>query len=205
METPATAEFGSVILAGGQSRRMGRNKALLRLDPAGPTLVEGVVAAVAARGPIVLVTNTPEEYAFLGLPMVADAPEHAGAGPLAGLYSGLRASTAAYNLTLACDMPRLQPALLDVMAALPRDYDALVPRWTAPDGTEQIETLHAIYSKACLPAIAACLAANRRRMIAFFRDVRVRYLDEPDLRAVDPDLSSFRNLNTPDEFAALGG
>ena len=135
MEKPVTAEFGSVILAGGQSRRMGRNKALLRLDPAGPTLVEGVVAAVAGRGPIVLVTNTPEEYAFLGLPMVADAPEHPGAGPLAGLYSGLRASTAAYNLTLACDMPRLQPALLDALAALPRDYDALVPRWTAPDGT----------------------------------------------------------------------
>ena len=195
-------ELGSIILAGGQSRRMGQNKALLRLEPGGPTLIERVLAAVAPFGPIVLVTNTPETYAFLGLPMVPDAA--GGQGPLAGLAAGLAATPAAYNFVLACDMPRLQPALLAAMAGRPRDYDVLVPRWTAPDGTEQLETLHAIYSRACGPALAACLAAGQRRMISFYPAVRVRYLDEPELRAVDPQLQSFRNLNTPAEVTELG-
>jgi molybdopterin-guanine dinucleotide biosynthesis protein A len=201
MDTHADADLGSIILVGGQSRRMGRNKALLRLTPDGPTLIEQVIAAVAPFGPIVLVTNTPAPYAFLNLPMVPDTP--LGQGPLAGLYSGLEAANTRYNFVLACDMPRLQSALLGHMAALPREYDVLVPRWTAPGGEEQLETLHAIYSKACLPAIAGCLQRSRLRMIAFYPAVRVQYLDEPELRRHDPTLASFRNLNTPDEVAGL--
>ncbi len=194
------AALGTIILAGGASRRMGQPKALLR-PGGGPPLIARVAAAVAPFGPVVVVTNTPELYAFLGLPMVPDAT--AGVGPLAGLAAGLSASPAAYNFALACDMPLLRPALLQAMAAVPRTYDVLVPRWTAPDGTEQLETLHAIYARACLPAIAAALAAGRRRMISFFDAVHVRYLDEVALRAVDPDLLSFRNVNTPEELAAL--
>ena len=201
MDSQTGADLGSIILAGGQSRRMGRNKALLRLTPDGPTLIEQVIAAVAPFGPIVLVTNTPDPYAFLNLPMVPDTS--LGQGPLAGLYSGLEAATTRYNFVLACDMPRLQPALLRHMAALPHEYDVLVPRWTAPGGEEQLETLHAIYSKACLPAIAECLQRGRLRMIAFYPAVRVQYLDEPDLRRHDPTLASFRKLNTPDEVAEL--
>jgi molybdopterin-guanine dinucleotide biosynthesis protein A len=201
MDSHTGPDLGSIILVGGQSRRMGRNKALLRLTPDGPTLIEQVIAAVAPLGPVLLVTNTPAAYAFLNLPMVPDTP--LGQGPLAGLYSGLEAAAARYNFVLACDMPRLQPALLSHMAALPREYDVLVPRWTAPDGTEQLETLHAIYSKACLPAIGECLQRGRLRMIAFYPAVRVQYLDEPELRRRDPALASFRNLNTPDEIAQL--
>ncbi|HMA35324.1 MAG TPA: molybdenum cofactor guanylyltransferase [Chloroflexia bacterium] len=203
MSSPASA-LGSIILAGGQSRRMGQNKALLRLDPAGPTLIERVIAAVQPWGPVLVVTNTPETYAFLGLPMVPDAPSGApGQGPLAGLWSGLEAATPPYNFVLACDLPHIKPALLAAMAALPRDYDVLVPRWTAPDGGEQLETLHAIYSKACRPAIRTCLERGQRRMISFYPAVRVRYLDEPALRASDPTLASFRNLNTPAEVDAM--
>jgi molybdenum cofactor guanylyltransferase len=202
MDSQTGADLGSIILVGGQSRRMGRNKALLRLTPGGPTLIEQVIAAVVPFGPIVLVTNTPAPYAFLNLPMVPDTP--LGQGPLAGQYSGLEAATPRYNFVLACDMPRLQPALLSHMASLPREYDVLVPRWTAPDGTEQLETLHAVYSNSCLPAIAECLQQGRLRMIAFYPAVRVQYLDEPELRRHDPTLASFRNLNTPAGVAELG-
>src|SRR2546422_171213 len=121
METTIAATLGSIILAGGQSRRMGQNKALLRLAPGGPTLIERVIAAVAPFGPLLLVTNTPEVYAFLGRPMVPDA--ETGVGPLAGLLAGLQAAVPAYNFVLACDMPWLQPALLAHLAAQPRDYD----------------------------------------------------------------------------------
>src|SRR5690349_20502843 len=115
------ADLGVIILAGGQSRRMGTNKALLRLAPGGPTLIEQVVALTAPLGPALLVTNTPADYAFLGLPMVPDA--RPGSGALGGLYSGLQAAPAPYNLAVACDMPFLQPALLRWLADQPRDYD----------------------------------------------------------------------------------
>ena len=194
------ADLGVIILAGGQSRRMGRNKALLRLAADRPTLIEEVVATVAPLGPILLVTNTPDTYAFLDLPMVPDA--RPGAGALGGLYSGLEAATAPFNLVVACDMPFLQPALLRALADQPRDYDVLIPRWQEAGQTKpQLETLHAIYSRACLPAIAAHLDAGDLRLISFFPDVRVRYVDEPELRQSDPTLQSFRNLNTPDELA----
>ena len=193
-------DLGVIILAGGQSRRMGRNKALLRLAPDEPTLIEQVVAQVQPLGPVLLVTNTPEDYTFVRLPMVPDALP--GTGALGGLYSGLQAAPAPYNLTVACDMPFLAPALLAYLAAQPHDYDVLIPRWHEPGAAKpQLETLLAIYSRACVPAIAAHLAAADLRMISFFPDVRVRYVDEPELRLVDPLLASFRNLNTPAELA----
>ena len=194
------ADLGVIILAGGESRRMGVNKALLRLAPGGPALIEQVVAATAPLGPPLLVTNTPEQYAFLNLPMVPDA--RPGTGALGGLYSGLRASTAPFNLAVACDMPFLRPALLRYLADQPRDYDVLIPRWSEP-GTPrpQLETLHAIYSRACLPAIERHLDAGDLRVVSFFRDVAVRYVEEVELREVDPTLHSFRNLNTPEELA----
>jgi molybdopterin-guanine dinucleotide biosynthesis protein A len=198
------SDLGGIILAGGASRRMGTNKALLRLTPGGPTLIEQVVDRLRPFGPLLLVTNTPDAYAFLGLPMVPDALP--GTGALGGLYSGLAAAEAGANFVVACDMPALQPALLRYMADQPRAYDVLIPRWTEPGRAKPVlETLHAIYSRACLPAIRAHLDAGDLRLISFLPDVRVRYLDEPELRAVDPDLGSFRNVNTPEEWAAVEG
>ncbi len=190
-----TADFAVIILAGGQSRRMGQDKALLRLTPGGPTLIERVIAAARPLGPILLVTNTPDRYAWLGLPMVPDPQP--GQGPLGGLAGGLAAAPAPYNLVLACDLPDLQPAVLAVLAAVPRTYDVLVPRWTAADGTRQIEPLHAVYSRACLPAIQAALAAGHRAVHSFYPAVRVQYLADSALPQVDPHCRSFRNLNTP--------
>ena len=202
------ADLGVIILAGGESRRMGVNKALLRLAPGGPTLIEQVVATTAPLGPALLVTNTPDQYAFLNVPMVPDA--RPGSGALGGLYSGLRAAGASFNLAVACDMPFLRPALLRYLADQPRDYDVLIPRWSEPhpEGTRprpQLETLHAIYSRACLPAIERHLDAGDLRLVSFFRDVQVRYVEEVELRRVDPTLHSFRNLNTPEELAQAQG
>lgn len=198
MSDSATAPLGGVILAGGQSRRMGRPKALLRLAPDGPTLIELALAALrTVAAEVVVVTNTPDIFAFLGCPMTPD--QFPGLGALAGIHAGLSASAYRHSLIVACDMPFLNPALLAALAAEPRAaYDVLVPR--RADG--QLETLHAIYSRACLDPIAAQLAGGAGRVIAFFPRVRVRTLDESFLRRYDPDLRSFDNLNTPDEFAA---
>jgi molybdenum cofactor guanylyltransferase len=197
MTGATTAPLGGVILAGGQSRRMGSPKALLRLAPDGPTFIELARDALAtACAEVIVVTNTPATYAFLGCRMTAD--QFPGLGGLAGIQAGLAASAHAHNLIVACDMPFLNPALLAALAAEPRDYDVLIPR--RADG--ELETLHAIYSRACLGPITEQLAAGGGRVIAFFSRVRVRYLDELWLRRYDPELRSFDNLNTPEELAA---
>jgi molybdopterin-guanine dinucleotide biosynthesis protein A len=116
----ATAPIGGIILAGGQSRRMGQPKALLRLTPDGPTLIELALAAVrSVAADAILVTNAPETYAFLGCRMVAD--QFPGLGALAGIHAGLAVSAHEHNLIVACDMPFLNPALLAALAAEPRD------------------------------------------------------------------------------------
>lgn len=191
-------DFATIILAGGQSRRMGQDKALLRLAPGEPTLIERVAAAARGLGPVWIVANPPDRYAWLGLPSVGDSDP--GQGPLGGLAAGLAATGAAHNLVLACDLPDLHPAVLHLLVDQPRDYDALVPRWTAPDGTIRVEPLHAIYSAACLPAVQDALAAGQRHFTSFYAAVQVRYLPETLLRTVDPDLRTFHNLNTPADF-----
>jgi len=181
-----------VILAGGRNRRMGRNKALL---PVGDrTLVEVIAARLREAGldPLLLVANTPEAYAHLGLPVVPDALPSG--HPLVGVYSGvLHADGPAF--VCACDMPLLNPTLIHALAALADGVDAVVPRH---DG--EYEPLHAVYTPACLDAIRRCIA-EQGRSTGFLTEVRVRVVEEDDLREIDPELRSFVNVNTPEEYA----
>src|SRR5438874_9473550 len=100
-------QVGAAILAGGQSKRMGANKALMRLKEGGPTVIEMVVARLAEAGlrAPMLVTNNPEEYRFLGLESVRDDIE--GAGALGGILTALRHSISNKVFVVACDMPLL--------------------------------------------------------------------------------------------------
>ncbi len=188
----------AIILAGGQSRRMGRNKALLRLEPDGPTLIEIVVGAARAVTPqIILSTNTPEVYAWLQLPRVAD--EFPGAGPLAGLAAGLAVMTTSHALLLGCDMPFLQPPLLRHLAAqaLASDVDAVVPL----NANGQMEPLCAVYRRSCLASARAQLAAGKHKMMDWLASIATRCITADELRRFDPRLQSLHNLNTPEDLA----
>jgi molybdopterin-guanine dinucleotide biosynthesis protein A len=188
--------IGAIILAGGQSRRMGQNKALLRLAPDGPRLIELVLAVVRTlASEIVLSTNTPDEYAWLGLPTVADAVP--GAGPLAGLAAGLAALSSEWALLVGCDMPAIAPDLLRLLAALRQEAQAVVPL----NAENRPEPLCALYHRSCLPVIQARLASGDFAMMAWLPLVATRYVACADVRAVDPALRSFRNLNTPGDLA----
>jgi len=183
-----------VLLAGGKSSRMGTNKALLRFR-SGETVVERIVTRVT---PLVdelrLVTNTPEEYAFLGLPMHRDA--YPGASSLGGIYTGLLHAAAERALVLSCDLPLVSPELLAYLLELPVDYDLLVP---FIDGRQQ--PLHAIYVKACLPAMQAQIEAGDLKIIRLVDTLRVRIVRGDELR---PQwLRSFRNMNTPEDWAEV--
>jgi molybdopterin-guanine dinucleotide biosynthesis protein A len=182
-----------VIQAGGKSARMGgRPKALL--DVGGRRIIERVVDVVAAvLGDPLVVTNTPELYAFLGLPMVADIhPDH---GSLGGIYSGLVAAPGDAAFTVACDMPFLHRDLVRLVVDRAPEGDVIVPRVG-----EQFETMHACYSKACLPHIEERLAGGQFRITGFFASVRVVEITEAAVRAYRDPAIAFMNVNTPEEL-----
>jgi len=183
-----------VILAGGQSRRMGRNKALMTLG--GVRLIDRVVETMQhVCTDLLMVTNTPEVYADLRLPMVGDVwPDK---GSLGGIYSALYHATTPYCLVVACDMPFLQTSVLQYLVSQIETYDVVMPEV----GGEP-QPLHAIYGRACLQPIAQRLEANRLKIVGFLPDVKVRTVTADELRLLDPDLRAFQNLNTPEDMAA---
>ncbi len=183
-----------VIQAGGKSTRMGGEpKALLEVG--GRRIIERVLAAVApAVDDLLIVTNTPDLYAFLGLPMIPDAfPDH---GSLGGIFSGLAAAKGDAVFTVACDMPFLHPEVARLVAGRAGEADVVIPRVG-----DMLETMHASYAKACLPAMEARLREGRFKIIGFFPDVRVVEIPEADVaRHRAPDVL-FMNVNTPAELA----
>jgi molybdopterin-guanine dinucleotide biosynthesis protein A len=151
-----------------------------------------VVRQVTER--VLLVTNTPDLYAFLGLPMVPDVfPE---GGSLGGIYSGLRAAPGDVTFTVACDMPFLSAPVARLVLARAGEADVVAPRIGA-----QWETLHACYGKACLGPMERCLREGRLRITGFFGEVRVLAITEAEVVAVGDPARVFMNVNTPDELA----
>ncbi|MBI3637677.1 MAG: molybdenum cofactor guanylyltransferase [Candidatus Rokubacteria bacterium] len=183
-----------VIQAGGKSTRMGGEpKALMELG--GRRIIERVAAALhGAVDDLLIVTNTPELYGFLGLPMVPDV--HPDRGSLGGIYSGLSAASGDAAFTVACDMPFLHRDVVRLVVERAARADVVIPRVGG-----QFETLHASYAKSCLPPIKTALDAGRFKIVGWFDEVRVLEIDEAEVaRYADPGLV-FMNVNTPDELA----
>jgi len=183
-----------VVQAGGKSTRMGgAPKALMELG--GRRIVERVVAAITpVVDNVLVVTNTPELYRFLGLPMVGDVfPDH---GSLGGIYSGLSAADGDVAFTVACDMPFLSAEVARLVTGRAGEADVVIPRVG-----DQLETLHAEYGKACLPAIERRLRAGRFKIVGFFDEVRVLEIEEAAVRRLADPAIVFMNVNTPEELA----
>ena len=181
-----------LILLGGKSSRYGSNKALVRLD--GVPLVERVVSVMKSIfHRVILLTNTPKVYSYLQLPMVEDLIK--GFGPMGGIYTGLMTMEDNAGFFVACDMPFLNSKLIRHMVEAGGDFDAVVPRmdW-------MLEPLHALYSKKCLPAIQEAIGRDEHQILKCFAGMRVRYVDEEELRLFDHDLRSFFNINKPQDL-----
>jgi len=183
-----------VIQAGGKSMRMGgQPKALLELG--GRRIIERVLDAVApVVDDVLIVTNTPALYAFLGVAMVPDVyPDH---GSLGGIFSGLTAAAGEVVFNVACDMPFLHSPVVRLIVARAGEADVVIPRVG-----EQLETMHALYAKACLPHIETRLKAGRFKIVGLFEDVRIVEIPEEEVaRHRAPDVV-FMNVNTPEELA----
>jgi molybdopterin-guanine dinucleotide biosynthesis protein A len=182
---------------------MGQNKALLRPVPGGMSLIEMVVARLAEAGFVtpILITNNPDEYAFLGLESVPDMMR--GLGPIGGVLTALRHSSSDRVLVVACDMPFLNPALLRYMRSVPGEYDALAPVWNDAEGIARFEPLHTIYSKSGAPVIEQRIAQGKLRMGDLLGALNTKYISQEEVRVFDPRLLSFQNINTPEEYERL--
>lgn len=186
-----------VIQAGGQSTRMGENKALKPF--LGRPLIQRVVERLTPIADELLVTaNQPADYAFLNLPVMPDI--RPGRGALGGLYTAAFAAHQPVVAVVACDMPFASAALLVAAAGLLEQEGADVVIARTDEG---FEPLHAVYRRStCLPAIQSALDSDQWRVISWFPRVKVRTLTREELSRYDPDGLAFWNLNTPEEFAA---
>jgi molybdopterin-guanine dinucleotide biosynthesis protein A len=183
-----------VIQAGGRSTRMGgRPKALMELG--GRRIIERVLAVVDdVIDDLLIVTNTPELYGFLGLPMVPDVyPE---GGSLGGIYTGLKAASGDAVFTVACDMPFLCREVVQLVVERAPLADVVIPRVG-----EQYETLHAAYQKTCLPVMEERLLKGQLKIVGFFDRVRVAVIDEAEVARYGDPAMVFMNVNTPEELA----
>lgn len=184
-----------VIQAGGESRRMGRDKALVPF--LGRPLISRVIDRVRPiADELLITTNQPQTLEFTGLRLVADF--HPGLGALGGLYTALQAASRGLVAVVACDMPFASPDLLAYERDLVISEGADV---VLPANEQGMEPLHAVYRRdICLPAVKSALEQGQRRMIAWFESVRVRVLSGDEIDRFDPERRAFMNINTPEEL-----
>ncbi len=180
------------ILAGGRSRRMGQDKALLPIG--GRLAIERVLDRVLPLSDdVTIITNVPGKYHHLGYRLVGDV--YPGKGSLGGIYTAIHAAQYLHCVVVACDMPFLNTHLLRYLAGLAPGFDVVVPCIQ-----EFPETMHAVYGKGCLEPIKSRLLADQLKIIGFFEDVGVRYVERDDVSRFDPTFRSFININTPTDW-----
>jgi molybdopterin-guanine dinucleotide biosynthesis protein A len=181
------------VQAGGRSSRMGRDKALIPLG--GIPLIEHVLRRTAGLAEEVLITtNRPTDFAYLGVRLVLD--REPGVGALPGLLTALEAAHGETVLLLACDLPFVCRPLLEHLLSRAAEAQMVVPQWN-----DNLEPLHAVYSRSCANAVRAALQVGQQRVIDILPRVTQRVVDRAAIAQFDPDGWSFFNINTPQDLA----
>lgn len=184
------------IQAGGESRRIGSDKALLSF--LGQPLIRHILNRLVMLADEVLITsNQPDKFRFLGLSPIPDLIP--GIGALSGLYTALSAASHPYLAVVACDMPFANAELFAAELILLRETgaDAVIPR--SEVGTEPF---HAIYRcETCLPYVREVLEAGKRRVDAWFDQANIRYMEPHEILPYDPTKLAFLNINTIEELS----
>jgi molybdopterin-guanine dinucleotide biosynthesis protein A len=190
------ADCTAIILAGGDSQRMGSDKANLMLGE--QTLLQHVIAKMQHVFPGVII-SVRQPRPEIDLPQVSDEPNKGGmpwvGGPLAGLAACLGHVTTPWIFLVGCDMPFVVPALVELLGNYRSNNQAVVP---VVQGHPQ--PLAAFYASSCLGAIRAHLAGGGKKSLrAVLQKLQVRYVDEKELLEADPALRSFFDLDTPQD------
>lgn len=182
----------AIILAGGKSRRMGRNKAFLKCGD--KTVIEHQIDKLGRIfDEIILSANDASIYSALNIPIVPDIV--AEKGPLGGICAGLIRSSSFHAFVIACDMPFINEKVILYLKELLDNYDVVVPQTS-----HGLEPMHAFYSKNCIVPMRRCIEEGRLRIVDFFSEVKVRIVNEKELAGLDASTQSLVNLNTPEEY-----
>ena len=182
----------AIVMAGGDSSRMGTDKASLLLD--GQTLLQSVMATMQQLFPQVIV-SVRQPRAGIDLPQVCD--EQPNGGPLAGLVASLGKIETPWAFMVACDMPFVVPEVVELLAKYRLQHQAVVP---VVHGHPQ--PLAAFYAASCLGPLRASLAVQQKSLRNVLKQLDVRYVDEAEMLEADPLLRSFFDLDTPQDVAA---
>lgn len=186
------SKITGVILAGGKSRRMGTDKALLSVGR--DAMIERAVTQLSKVCAEVLISGCGEETGRrLGLKVVPDLIK--GMGPLSGIHAALLAAQSEKCLVVPCDMPFLSAALAAVMIRQSEGYDVAVPQHG-----DYLQPLFAVYDKSCIRAVEEALRSGKHKVVDFYPRVRVNYVSETILQAVADIDTVFFNVNTPLEL-----
>jgi molybdopterin-guanine dinucleotide biosynthesis protein A len=189
------SDISIVILAGGQSRRMGSNKALLNIG--GRPLIQ-ILSDRMRRltDRIIISANDPDSYSFLNIPVVPD--RFSGYGPLAGLHAAMLGQKSALYVLLACDLPNLPISFLRKIVMLSRGFDAAIPR----TGDGRAHPLCAVYRRTCFPYIEQALERGDKKFIEIFLNepLSVRWISPEEGQYEENDLA---NINTPEDLRRL--
>lgn len=187
------AHLSAILLCGGRSERMGLDKGLI--EWAGRPLVVRLAELLEGLFEEVLViTGQERRYTdLLELPILEDRIK--GLGPLGGIYTGLLAARNDCSLVAACDMPQIKPELIELLVGEVNRSSIIVPRVHG-----YMEPLLAVYSKRCLPAIEQLINSGKPKLHDLCELVPTKIIPEERLRAVDPQLEGFFNINLPDDL-----
>ncbi len=184
----------AIVLCGGRSRRMGRDKAALPFGD--ETMLERVVRMVRpVVDEVILVAREGQAVPGGFRDVVRDPAE--GLGPLAGLAAGLAAMRSERAFLTSCDVPLLRPEYVSLLLALSEGRQAAVPHI---DGFHM--STSAVYARSVLPVAERLVAERRLRPFFLLEEVDTRLVTAEELREVDPDLASFRNCNDPEAYEA---
>jgi molybdopterin-guanine dinucleotide biosynthesis protein A len=192
--------LSAFVLAGGQSRRMGRDKALVQFN--GRTMLEHALAIVRTLDAAAWIVGPAERYGQFA-ECIAD--EFPGQGPLAGIHAALRRSQAELNVILAVDTPLVTPELLRYLVTRAASSPALavVPGASDEHGRERLHPLCGVYRCAFADAAQAALHAGRNQIEPVLRQGPLLVIGEAELVARGFPAAQLRNLNTPEDIAAV--
>jgi len=185
--------ISAIVLAGGESRRLGTKKHLLQFG--GQTLLQIIVDRLSQVSDDIIIVTSPRDEAELGVSgarVIADGIP--GRGPLSGLHAGLQAATSDRALLVAVDMPFLSVPLLRHLSQLEPNADAVVPEVAG-----NVEPLLAVYARTCLPAVEDLLTRDGASMRDLLQRMDTYLVPEAEIRSFDPSGLSWFNLNTPED------
>jgi len=186
----------AAILAGGASSRMGTNKALLKIDGE-PLITRSYQTLARLFHEVIIVTNSPEDYAFLPCRKVPDI--FPGIGSIAGLHSALHHSATELTFVSACDMPFIEPEVIRHLCELQQEgYDAVIPFSSGGQ-----EPLHAVYSTGCRVVFEKAILDNDWKIVDILPRLKTKLISWDEMQSVSGAVKSFLNVNTPEEYVAI--